>query len=950
MRHCFPTISRLTAAMWGCLHSVTIVVTLLIPLFITCVAPDSRLFISQAMGQSVNLGQLDPAMRRRLVRYFDFEEACENVYDALPRHWFVTGRTAATSDPNFMRIPLHQQMVGKPGYPRFNEVRFNIPTVERGNHSLYLGLDGGNVGAYLAVGAIPAVPGSDYLVTFRASTKLLKHSGAYLKAYFVDSAGKRIDASVRSVGPIRIESQWGAFSVRMTGDYPEAAWIGLEVGIEQPEADPSSPLGNHQVVLEDVQGAAWFDNIAVWQLPRVVVQTQSRTNILHDPDRPRLEMEVRDLTGRSLKAGVTIYDAQRRVVAQQSYGVGGGEPTAWSWTPTIEEHGWYLVDFKVYEGTGKPIARSITSFIWMGGEGALSSLSGRRFVLDATGLPADQLALLPDMVESMGLRSVYVSAFDQRDTRQQIDRGDTANDRAISELVAQGRYVGVGLAPLPVELTQSQDLDRDDVADLFQKDSSVWLPYILPVMVRHGQRVRHWRLGPPSTADLFYQGSLPSKIEGVLSALRDVTPGPIAVLPWVLNQSRRPDLDDRGLVYAMRAPASVQPGHLGEYLEPWMKSPEADVTLHLETQPADRMDQPRRITDMALRMIHAWEAGVHALAIDRPWTRGTDRTITLLPDPVAGVFSTVAHRLADRQALGRMPIGPGLECVVFSAPSDSSSDDHATGMLAMWNRSASDDPSEIETYLGPNPVMIDVWGNRQPLTTVDRKQRVRVGKTPIFIEGVDTQLALFRAGFTIDNPFIESRQTPHDRVLTIRNPWKRTISGSVFITDPRDWTISPRKYFFSIASGQSEELPVRIMLPISEVAGRKTLVARMDFIADRRYQTDLTVDLEVGLSDIDFDATLAMEAGTEPGTLDAAITSVVSNTGLKPVSLYAFAALPGFPRQEHIISRLLPGQTIVRRFRFKDAAGKVEGVPIRVGLREAAGPAVLNKILEPDER
>ena len=53
----------------------------------------------------------------------------------------------------------------------------------------------------------------------------------------------------------------------------------------------------------------------------------------------------------------------------------------------------------------------------------------------------------------------------------------------------------------------------------------------------------------------------------------------------------------------------------------------------------------------------------------------------------------------------------------------------------------------------------------------------------------------------------------------------------------------------------------------------------------------------------------------------------------------------GYPHQEHIVSRLLPGQTIVQHFRFADALEKLDQANIRVGVGETAGPAVLNQVL-----
>ena len=69
--------------------------------------------------------------------------------------------------------------------------------------SLHLGLDGGNAGAYVAVGELPAVAGSDYLVTARVRTAGLEHAAARLRCYFLDQEGRVLDGSVHQSARLR---------------------------------------------------------------------------------------------------------------------------------------------------------------------------------------------------------------------------------------------------------------------------------------------------------------------------------------------------------------------------------------------------------------------------------------------------------------------------------------------------------------------------------------------------------------------------------------------------------------------------------------------------------------------------------------------------------------------------------------------------------------------------
>jgi len=60
------------------------------------------------------------------------------------------------------------------------------------------------------------------------------------------------------------------------------------------------------------------------------------------------------------------------------------------------------------------------------------------------------------------------------------------------------------------------------------------------------------------------------------------------------------------------------------------------------------------------------------------------------------------------------------------------------------------------------------------------------------------------------------------------------------------------------------------------------------------------------------------------------------------ISLYSFANMTGYSRQERLISQLHPGESIIRNFRFLDGAQRLKTQSVRTGLRETSGPAVIN--------
>lgn len=912
----------------------------------------SLLFVG--LGSSGANGQmLHP---QRLVHLYDFEEHINGKklgqYEKLPLHWYVMGRDEGVGDQNFMRVPLHRELVDWPGYPSWTEVRYDAARKNSGDFSFHLGLNGGSAGAFLRVGALPAVPSSDYLITTAICTTPMEHGRARLTAYFADRGGQRINASVARTDPVQTNGRWEWASVRLFGDYPEAAWIIIQIELNQPSSLLNSPLGDRQVIYEQVRGGAWFDDIGLWQLPRLTVRTQNPINVIRAPEEPDLEIEVRDLSGRRLATDVALYDHWGQQVAKLSDQLGGGLPQKRHWKPNLERYGWYLVDLIVREGSDPVsgpqdldlVARTFGAFLWLPEEPLITDSERERFILSAERLPANQLGLLPMLMEQLSLWSAVVSAWSDTTTPMDVVARQVELDDTFGVLWAQKRRIALSLSPVPTDLAHELNIDNDDPLGMLDHPREHWMPYLRPVLMHHSQRVQNWVLGSLSRPHAFFKPDLGPLSTRVSREFRAMVASPQLVLPWTLDQERRLEVDD-SFDYVIDVPTTLQANQIGPYLEKWTSGRPASFALHMPSESATELSQDRRCQDLALRMCYGWEAGTWGFVLSQAWTRSSDRDLALLPDPLLGVFSTVAHRLAGRKVRGQLPLGHGLVGMILA--SDDATED---GVLVAWNRSAAAAESTIEMFLGDAPVAIDVFGNRRPLPLVESRHQFELTQTPMFIEGIDSQLALFRASFRVEPSFIESKQTVHQHTIRMRNPWSRTISGHLRITGLPDWMIEPRRLHFSIASGQSTSIALRIMFPVSEVAGSKRFTATATFMADQQYSVEIITPIKLGLRDVDFDATLVLERDSQTSKVDVVVTQLITNKGVEPISLYAFAYMPNFPRQERIVPKLNPGQVIVRRFRFSAGPDQLIGKKVRVGLRETAGPAVLNKILVVDDR
>jgi len=843
---------------------------------------------------------------RRVVRVFDFEERDEGNFERLPRDWFV---------------------LGGPGFPRYTSdlTGFDTQHARSARHSLKLQLNGGSSGIRLQPGAVAAVPGADYLVVVHLHTEGLKHSRARVVAHFVDEHGRTIEPSVTRSPLLEADAGWRRVEVRLDGDFDHAAWIVLRLELLQSRAFRPPILGPHEVYRSDFDAKAWFDDLVIYQLPRIELSTASPTNILRQPADPTLHLTVRDLTGDPLQVVTRVYDHRGRVVDTQQRRMNGRQPSDWQWTPRLPGFGWYWADLRVRGPRGLEGRRS-AALLYLPAANARAVPEAHRFGLAAELMPAPHRALLPELMERLKLGAIITDLWRADLTAERMHELESTLDAVLARLIDQGHQVTVSLAEVPEPIARTANVDTDRPWLLFAGDEQQWQPMLEGALVRYGQQIRRWQIGRTGTGEAFWRDDLPALHQQLRQAFARLVPDATVVVPWQANQEMGPATDAIE-AFTLYVPQAVPPARFADYADTWPRMRQR-LGLVLETLPPDRFDHAQRAQDLVHRLVRAWAEQPAAIYLDRPWTAAPGRRPALLPDPLLGVYVNTVQRLAGRRFVGSTRLAPGVPALILEGPDG--------GALVAWNQTHPDDQVAAELYLGPHPQIVDIWGNHQPLPTRDGRHRVHIGRMPTFIEGVNPRLARFRAGLELDPGFLESSYKVHETKLVMTNPWPTAVSGRLRLTGLDDWRIQPRVFNFDIPAGQRIEIPLEVSFPASELAGEKTLGAEIDLDADQPYYIRAGVAAEVGLPGVDYHGTLLVDGA------DVLLVAQITNRGDQPQSFYAFAMAPQHPRQERIVAKLAPGQTLMKRFRFAGAADALAGRSIRAGLRQMDGPAMLN--------
>ncbi|MEX2673186.1 MAG: hypothetical protein WD294_13865 [Phycisphaeraceae bacterium] len=856
----------------------------------------------------------ESAAQRRIVHRFHFNEEELGNFESMPMNWFrVTG----------------------PGFPRYTDIGFDQRFATAGETSLKLQLNGGSAALTLASGTIAVMPDAQYLLTAQVRTADAVHARARLTAVFLDRRNQPL-LNTRTRSPlIASDNRWTPIQFELPRTPEQAAWLVLRVELLQPAEFRTTSLSKHEVVEQDIDAAAWFDDITLYQLPRIELTTQSASNVIRRPNTPRLSASVQDLTGDSLDARLSVYDQAGDLVGRDQRTLDGSQPGQWEFTPDLPRLGWYWAELEVRsEGTLIGHARTAVSYLpQMTGRGSSES---DRFMILLEGVPGTHRHLVPDIMAQLGDQAVLVNLWRSEMTQRDLTNATDKADPLVMQLINQGRSVALSLAEVPQELALSVGVDVDNPLALFAQNGDAWEANLMAVFALYGHLVDQWHIGGIDNTHAFFRDDLPQVHNRARSLLRRYVADPKLALPWRATHELTPPSRDLHTLL-IDLPASIRPAQIPDYLESWTDHP-ARKTIHLRPIPAADHAHADRATDLAMRMINAWQHRPDRLALSHPWRHAPGPPASVMPDPLLGVWVNVAEQLAGRRFVGDINLGPGIKAHLLDGPGG--------GVLVAWNESSGDAEASLDLYLGNDPVAVDIYGNRTELQREGDRQTLKLTQSPQFIENVNMQLARLRAGFNLDEPFIDSVHSRHERTLQLANPWPRTISGRMRVTGPERWDIQPQMINFSIPAGQTLDIPITLTFPISEFAGPKRLTVDLQIEADRNYELELAAPMMVGLENVEFHATASTEAQPDGEPADAVVTIVVTNLGEREQTFYAFAMAPEHPRAERIISRLEPGQTIVRRFRFPAAGPALTGKSIRVGLRQADGPAMLNDLVQ----
>lgn len=851
-----------------------------------------------------------PAENDRIVKHLDFDERKLGNLESIPMHWV-----------------RHQ---GE-GFPPYARGRFDHEVGCEAPPSFYLALDGRSCAYHYTALDIAVVPESDYRVVARVRTDGLEYARAYISAYLLDANGERLEGTEQRsqlLGGAPTSQQWAEVSVRLRGNVEAACSIGLTLWAVQRAQWRSGEEEIKHIDLKDVHGGAWFDDIIVYRLPSIELTSDAiqRGNFYRVDEPATLLVRVADSDQSGLQAQLVVHGMDGRVAHEELI-----QPTSQTAGGLHRRElrglapGVYHAQLTVAMEQGVSIDRHISFAVLSLPLAPTSGLKSRFGVLlnhEPAGHWEASSALLD--VLAMGNAKLPLYRPGSPEGRTDIAQLDAfIRKHADQNVQLTGIFSGAMFAQ-----RDPKDWRPRSLIDVFSSPAENWRPAVADVVTRYEGLLQNWQIGLDGQTDVVEDARLPLVLAGLRQQMSNLTSLPVLVAPW----SVRRELETPAMpadILTLSIPAQAPPSEIPDHVDlPFTRSGYEQVWLLLEPLTSPTYPRLPRLADFCKRLLFAAQSSVQKIFIPQPWhSRLSSTTVVTEPDELFIIYDTVSSLLADAVHIGQLETRDSVVCHAF--------DRRGQAVLAMWDDEAPFEGRQYVLYLAGAEQLVDIWGRSEPLSPSSGSAAVTLSPMPVFALGGETWLIQFRQGLRFDPALLSSASSSGEQDLMIFNPRPEPISGTIRLKEPEGWQIRPAQFSFAVQPGRTFAQSVRIQVPPHESAGAKQIAAQVMIDAERLYDFEAQLALQVGLADMDVWVDLVLEGD------DAIVRHGVTNRSNETITLRSFADAPGCKRTNLNIVGLQPNQTIVKAHFFADAE-RLSGKHIRVGLQQVKGPRSQN--------
>ncbi|MBN1846313.1 MAG: hypothetical protein JW810_11560, partial [Sedimentisphaerales bacterium] len=837
---------------------------------------------------------------QRMMQTFDFEERRVHL-DDLPMYW--------------------QQAPAAAGFPHYASGRLDSQRKRSGQYSFLLISDGGSVGFEYHPRRIAIRPGSDFQITGYVQMDQAPSCRARITCTLTDRKGNPIPSSQQAsrLVPQQDESTdgWSRLEVYVPGSYPEARFLTIGIWLLQEEQWQKDLLVGSPIFRRDVNARAWFDDITIHQMPRVILGSNRPGNVFDGPQPAALAVEVEGISSLDYKVDLTVRNTNADLIHQEAWIL-----TGLADRPKVREirlpdlpAGLYHARLSIYSGSLLVATRDL-SFARLAPLNGTPTLSGMNFGILALDRNIGDWDTVIALTRHCNAKLIKLPVWRRLPEETGAIFSTPNFDRILLQLQQNNIQVMAAFSEIPDALAAQLPPEQRSLLDLLSKDPDLWRPQLAFVLAQYARQVPYWQIGAEDRSqDMSWDPRIRSVVDTMHAEFAKLVSQTVLAVP--LSSMFQVNQAQIGTSHvALAIPSAIVPREIPSYLEDSRSRGMDVIWANVEPLASRYYSRRHRIIDFAKRIAYTKKGGAQAIFTDHPWTQraGNGRLVTE-PTELFLVYRTLADLLGGTDCIGQFQLAPDIQALIF--------DRDGTGTLLLWNQNYNPEihpeQANLEFYLGENPVRIDLFGNAAPLETQNGLARFSVTEWPVLINNVNTRLMHLRSTVRLEPAVVDASIHRQTVQLTFSNPFTGPISGRLrFLRmqqQQNNWLIDPVAYNFTLRPQETFSQPLTLKFPRNEVGGQKELAALFTIDADRTYRFIQSVPFEIRLAGVEL-SIFARRAGQN----DLLIQKVVTNTSDEEMTLQSFIDLPDRDRLERAIPHLPPGVTVTKSFRIPNAA------------------------------
>ncbi|MGE0755904.1 MAG: hypothetical protein AB7F89_13065 [Pirellulaceae bacterium] len=797
------------------------------------------------------------------------------------------GAFESASDANFDAWPDHWTRRKERGYPAYIGIEIvddaKAPS-SAPNRCLRIKLDGGAAEVFSP--SIPVSSRFNYALEGRIRTSGLQYDIVTLKVGFYDKSGTLVETYESE--PVCEADEW--LTMRLGPVRPESEQ--LRYAVVSAHVRPTGPA--------DLWGEVFLDDLRLERLPRISLEMNNEFSVYSNPedvqvacrvsglmtDQPRVRFELTDVHGQvhdSLETTMEAVPAGRSDNAAVPSGFAGNA----SWKPRLPGVGFYNIGVSIPGYAGRKRSVAVVAPLGTGDKSEFG------WSLPQGEMPF-HIKSLPSLLGQIGLGWVKFPVWYSATANERADELAWFAERLSSNHV---NLVGVLDQP-PADIRSSfGSAAWIPAASLFD-DRAVWYPALDPVLTRLSLKVRWWQLGRDDDTSFNSLPDVEAKVRAIRDDLTSFGQQVKVGFPW--RTVDEPPQVPRGqpswsfLSFIENLPLTAN--ETGEYFgRPELSQCDTWIVVH--TLSSQEYDLDSRIQDLLQRVLAAKIAKAKGIFIADPFNRdhglmNQDGS----PNELFLPWRTAASLIGGATYLGSMKLPGGSSNQIFVRD--------AEAVMVVWN----DTPTRECLYLGEHVQVVDVWGQTSAARDVVdgefQEQEIDVGPMPVFITGLDPNIAAWRMQFQFETERLASIFGQSQSVIyRFRNTLSQPVGGRLSVLVPSAWQSENATRHFKLTAGEEHQDELRVMLGTDVSSGPQPLQVLFDLSVGREIRFRLNETIEVGLGDIQIDMSTSLD---EQGNL-VVRQDLINNTE-KSVSFNCLLFVPNRRREKRQVFYLNQGR------------------------------------------